>query len=133
MLNIFIDYRLNLFCTFSVRYGDRTPSSAWARVFAVFWIFFGITFFAMYLGTITSVMTKNLYEKPEFEVAGKRVIELFIYKDFFLIFFFFFFVFFFFRKLFHILLFTCVENVKFNVATWKSKNSHYFSSILLNP
>ena len=91
MLNIFIDYRLNLFCTFSVRYGDRTPSSAWARVFAVFWIFFGITFFAMYLGTITSVMTKNLYEKPEFEVAGKRVIELF--ADFFVIFFFLFFFF----------------------------------------
>ena len=32
----------------------------------------------MYLGTITSVMTKNLYEQPEFEVAGKRVIGLFI-------------------------------------------------------
>ena len=47
-------------------------------MFAVFWIFFGITFFAMYLGTITSVMTKNLYEQPEFEVAGKRVIGLFI-------------------------------------------------------
>ena len=27
----------------------------------------------MYLGTITSVMTKNLQEKLEFEISGKKV------------------------------------------------------------
>ena len=42
-------------------------------MFTTLWIFFGITFFAMYLGTITSVMTKNLQDKPQFEVEGKKV------------------------------------------------------------
>ena len=55
------------------RYGDRTPYTRRARVFTTVWIFFGITFFAMYLGTITSVMTKNLQDKPKFEVEGKKV------------------------------------------------------------
>ena len=55
------------------RYGDRTQSTRGARIFATVWIFFGITFFAMYLGTITSVMTKSLQTKSEFEVEGKKV------------------------------------------------------------
>uniref|UniRef100_A0A7M6DKH1 Potassium channel domain-containing protein n=1 Tax=Clytia hemisphaerica TaxID=252671 RepID=A0A7M6DKH1_9CNID len=57
----------------TVGYGDRTPSFWAARLFAVVWIFFGVTFFGMYLGTITSVMTTNMQAKIEFTIENHKI------------------------------------------------------------
>ncbi|XP_066931222.1 uncharacterized protein [Clytia hemisphaerica] len=57
----------------TVGYGDRTPSFWAARLFAVVWIFIGVTFFGMYLGTITSVMTTNLQIDKEFQIQNKKI------------------------------------------------------------
>ena len=63
------------------RYGDRTPITKVARIFAIGWIFLGITFNAMYLGTITSVMTKNLQVKLNFEISNQKVnIRLLLFR-----------------------------------------------------
>ncbi|XP_066931199.1 uncharacterized protein [Clytia hemisphaerica] len=57
----------------AVGYGDTIPQCWPARVFSAVWIFIGVTFFGMYLGTITSVMTTNLQTKIEFKTTGQPV------------------------------------------------------------
>jgi len=54
-------------------YGDTIPQAWAARLFSAVWIFVGVTFFGMYLGTITSVMTTNLQTKSEFEINGQPI------------------------------------------------------------
>ncbi|XP_066931188.1 uncharacterized protein [Clytia hemisphaerica] len=56
-----------------VGYGDTIPSHWTAKIFSAIWIFFGVTFFGMYLGTITSVMTTNLKIESKFDIVGQPI------------------------------------------------------------
>ena len=69
-----------IFVNFFLRYGDRTPHSIPARLFAVCWILLGITIFAMYTASITSVLTAEMSRKDEFTVFRKKVS---IYSDYY--------------------------------------------------
>lgn len=57
----------------TVGYGDRTPQSVSARLFAVCWILIGITIFNMYTATITSVLTTEVGRIENFDAAWKNV------------------------------------------------------------
>ena len=55
------------------RYGDRTPSTIFGRLFAVIWILIGITIFNMFTATITSALNKELMEKVQFSPLNQEV------------------------------------------------------------
>lgn len=57
----------------TVGYGDRTPRSIIARLFAIFWILLGITIFNMYTAAITSSLTAEITKSTEFDLHGKEV------------------------------------------------------------
>ena len=57
---------------FSYRYGDRAPKSYIARVFAVIWIFLGVTIFSMYSAALTSALTKKVVVTSD-SLSGKKV------------------------------------------------------------
>lgn len=39
------------------RYGDRCPQSVPAKLFAIVWFLVGLVIFALFLGTLTSLLT----------------------------------------------------------------------------
>ena len=54
------------------RYGDRAPKSYIARIFAVIWIFLGVTIFSMYSAALTSALTKKVVVTRD-SLSGKTV------------------------------------------------------------
>jgi hypothetical protein len=59
----------------TVGYGDRSPKSVSARIFAIFWIFLGITIFSMYTASLTSALTSAVDASHE-SVYGKKIAVL---------------------------------------------------------
>lgn len=59
-----------LFC-FS--YGDRTPHSVPARLFAVVWILIGMIIFNMYTACITSLLTSKISEEGQNSIYMRKV------------------------------------------------------------
>lgn len=57
----------------TVGYGDRTPHSVAARLFAVCWIFSGIIVFNMFTATITSSLTLAMKDNDNFDVYKENV------------------------------------------------------------
>ena len=56
----------------TVGYGDKTPKSHMARLFAVIWFLIGIIVCAIYVGSISSdIMASRIPDKPE--ISGKKV------------------------------------------------------------
>ena len=60
------------FYTYVFRYGDKTPSTVGARLFAVFWILVGVTVFNMNTASLTSVLTNTFNQDPH-SFVGKHV------------------------------------------------------------
>ena len=59
------------------RYGDKSPKSYIARIFAVLWILLGITIFSMVTASLTNILHRASWEKTSVEVNGKTVTYLF--------------------------------------------------------
>ncbi|XP_057316162.1 uncharacterized protein LOC130657206 [Hydractinia symbiolongicarpus] len=57
----------------TVGYGDRTPHSVAARLFAVCWIFSGIIVFNMFTAAITSSLTLAMKDNDDFNVYKETV------------------------------------------------------------
>ncbi|XP_066910715.1 uncharacterized protein [Clytia hemisphaerica] len=57
----------------TVGYGDRTPSSPAARIFAVLWILIGITIFNMYTAGLTSALSDQMMKKVTYDMHGKQI------------------------------------------------------------
>lgn len=55
------------------RYGDRTPKSITARVFAMMSILMGITIFSMYTATLTSALSSNVDYSEIDSMVGRKV------------------------------------------------------------
>ncbi|XP_065066805.1 uncharacterized protein LOC135692560 isoform X2 [Rhopilema esculentum] len=56
----------------TVGYGDRAPKSYIARIFAVIWIFLGVTIFSMYSAALTSALTKKVVVTRD-SLSGKKI------------------------------------------------------------
>eukprot|EP00794_Sanderia_malayensis_P006226 gene6226-6942_t len=56
----------------TVGYGDRAPKSYIARIFAVIWIFLGVTIFSMYSAALTSALTKKVVVSSD-SLSGKKI------------------------------------------------------------
>eukprot|EP00112_Aurelia_sp_Birch-Aquarium-sp1_P007827 Seg1854.5 transcript_id=Seg1854.5/GoldUCD/mRNA.D3Y31 product="putative potassium channel protein YugO" protein_id=Seg1854.5/GoldUCD/D3Y31 len=56
----------------TVGYGDRAPKSYIARIFAVIWIFLGVTIFSMYSAALTSALTKKVVVTSD-SLSGKEI------------------------------------------------------------
>ena len=71
----------------SVGYGDRTPKSCIARIFAIIWMLLGITVFSMYTAILASALNSrtNMFESKDFvnksvgvlnfTTSGKAVVQ----------------------------------------------------------
>eukprot|EP00111_Clytia_hemisphaerica_P017640 TCONS_00052178-protein len=57
----------------TVGYGDRTPQSIAARLFAIVWILIGIVFFNVYTSMFTSVLSVRMGTNVQFSVLGEKV------------------------------------------------------------
>ena len=58
---------------FLFRYGDKSPRSVVARVFAIIWIAIGITMFSMYTASLTSALTNAVMASHEVVLYQKKV------------------------------------------------------------
>jgi len=56
----------------TVGYGDRAPKSYVARIFAVIWIFLGVTIFSMYSAALTSALTEKVVVTRD-SLSGKTI------------------------------------------------------------
>ena len=54
---------LNFECIFSWRYGDKTPKSVIARLFAVGWIMIGVTLCSLLVATLSRALTSVTVER----------------------------------------------------------------------
>ena len=54
------------------RYGDRSPKSIHARVFAIVWILIGITIFSMLTAALTTAITSVVVQGPP-SIYGLKV------------------------------------------------------------
>ena len=59
------------------RYGDKSPKSYIARIFAVLWILLGITIFSMFTASLTNRLHRASWGKNSVEVNGKTVTHFF--------------------------------------------------------
>lgn len=57
----------------TVGYGDRTPHSVPARLFAVVWILIGMIIFNMYTACITSLLTSKISEEGQNSIYMRKI------------------------------------------------------------
>eukprot|EP00111_Clytia_hemisphaerica_P003707 TCONS_00010636-protein len=60
----------------TVGYGDKSPRSVVARVFAIVWIAIGITMFSMYTASLTSALTNAVMASHEVVLYQKKIAVL---------------------------------------------------------
>ena len=53
-------------------YGDKSPRSYLARIFAISWILLGITIFSMFTASLTTILQSASLEVPPI-IYGKKV------------------------------------------------------------
>lgn len=61
----------------TVGYGDKTPSSFFARLFSIIWIFLGITMFNMYTAVLTTALNvkPNIFDTVDFTNVSMGVLK----------------------------------------------------------
>ena len=67
-------HTFTLNCIF--RYGDKSPRSIIARLFAIMWILVGITIFSMFTASLTTILQNLAITKVQ-DLTGKSVRSLF--------------------------------------------------------
>ena len=63
----------NVFMFYCTSYGDKTPKSIFARVFAIFWILFGAIVMAIFTANVTSALIAHSLEMAQTKIAGLKV------------------------------------------------------------
>ena len=61
------------FFIYHLRYGDKSPKSPIARIFAIIWIAVGITIFSMYTASLTSALSSAVAQSHEIVLYQKKV------------------------------------------------------------
>lgn len=68
--------KYNLFVC-SCRYGDRSPRSVGARLFAMFWVLAGLVLASILMGSITNALTTVTFSVKSIKLYGTKVFETF--------------------------------------------------------
>ena len=63
----------NVFMFYCTSYGDKTPKSIFARIFAIFWILFGAIVMAIFTANVTSALTAHSLDMAQTKIAGLKV------------------------------------------------------------
>ena len=76
----FFAYLLLLMLFWTTRYGDKTPKSTFARLFAVVWIMIGVTMCSILTATLSSALTSVNVERYDF-TTGKTVRRQYVFSS----------------------------------------------------